>query len=132
VIHPEQRISRGDALKTHTIWAAYLQFADKERGSIEPGKVADLVVIDRDYLTCNEAQIKDIQPVMTVLGGKIEIVRNRSNEDADMGREWGCALAMTLLARRPHVLLLRALSVPGREEMRRLAFLYWEPAYVNT
>jgi len=71
VIHPEQKISRADALKTHTIWAAYLQFAEKERGSIERGKFADLVVIDRDYLTCPEAQIKNIQPLMTILDGKI-------------------------------------------------------------
>ena len=71
VMHPEQRISRAEALKTHTIWAAYLQFAEKERGSIETGKFADLVVIDRDYLTCPEAQIKAIQPVMTILDGKI-------------------------------------------------------------
>jgi predicted amidohydrolase YtcJ len=71
VIHPEQKISRAEALKTHTIWAAYLQFAEKERGSIEAGKFADLVVIDRDYLTCPEAQIKDIEPLMTVLDGKI-------------------------------------------------------------
>jgi len=71
VIHPEQKISRPEALKTHTIWAAWLQFADKERGSIEPGKFADLVVIDRDYLTCPEEQIKDIQPVMTILNGRI-------------------------------------------------------------
>jgi predicted amidohydrolase YtcJ len=71
VMHPEQRITRAEALKTHTIWAAYLQFAEKERGSIEPGKLADLVVIDRDYLTCPEAQIKDIQPVTTVLDGRI-------------------------------------------------------------
>jgi hypothetical protein len=71
VIHPEQKISRAEALKTHTIWPAYLQFAEKERGSIEVGKLADLVVIDRDYLTCPEAQIKDIRPVMTVLNGRI-------------------------------------------------------------
>jgi len=71
VIHAEQKISRAEALKTHTIWAAYLQFADHERGSIEPGKLADLVVIDRDYLTCPEAQIKDIQPVMTILDGRV-------------------------------------------------------------
>jgi len=71
VIHPEQKISRAEALKTHTIWAAYLQFADNERGTIEPGKLADLVVIDRDYLTCPEEQIKDIRPVVTILDGKI-------------------------------------------------------------
>ena len=71
VIHPEQKISRAEALKTHTIWAAYLQFADNERGTIEPGKLADLVVIDRDYLTCPEEQIKDIRPMVTILDGKI-------------------------------------------------------------
>jgi predicted amidohydrolase YtcJ len=70
-IHPEQKITRAEALKTHTIWPAYLQFADNERGSIEPGKLADLVVIDRDYLTCPEEQIRSIQPVMTILDGKI-------------------------------------------------------------
>jgi predicted amidohydrolase YtcJ len=71
VIHPEQKISRAEALKTHTIWAAYLQFAEKERGSIEAGKLADLVVIDRDYLKCPEEQIRDIQPLMTILNGRI-------------------------------------------------------------
>jgi predicted amidohydrolase YtcJ len=71
VTHPEQRISRAEALKTHTIWAAWMQFAEKERGSVEPAKLADLVVIDRDYLTCPEAQIKDIQPIMTIVDGRI-------------------------------------------------------------
>ena len=71
LIHPEQKISRAEALKTHTIWPAYLQFAEKERGSIEAGKLADLVAIDRDYLTCSEAEIKEIQPVMTIIDGRI-------------------------------------------------------------
>jgi predicted amidohydrolase YtcJ len=71
VIHPEQKITRAEALKTHTIWAAYLQFAEQERGSLENGKLADLVVIDRDYLTCPEAQIREIRPVMTILNGRI-------------------------------------------------------------
>ncbi len=71
VMHPEQRISRAEALKTHTIWAAYLQFAEKERGSIEPGKLADMVVIDRDYLTCPEAEIREIQPIITVIDGRV-------------------------------------------------------------
>ena len=71
VMHPEQKISRAEALKTHTIWPAYLQFAEKERGSIEAGKLADLVVIDRDYLTCPEEQIRNIEPTMTILNGRI-------------------------------------------------------------
>ncbi len=71
VLHPEERISREEALKMYTIWAAYLQFDDGKKGSIEPGKLADLVVIDRDYMTCPEDQIKAVEPVATIIGGKI-------------------------------------------------------------
>lgn len=75
VLHPEQKITREEALKTHTIWAAWLQFAEAQRGSIEPGKFADLVVIDRDYLTCPEEDIRRIEPVMVIINGKV--VRER-------------------------------------------------------
>jgi predicted amidohydrolase YtcJ len=71
VLHPEERLTREEALRTHTIWAAYLQFAEKEKGSIEPGKLADLVVTDRDFLACPEDQIRAIEPAMVVLDGRI-------------------------------------------------------------
>ena len=71
VLEPEQVITREEALKMHTTWAAYLQFAEDERGSIEVGKLADMVVIDRDFLTCPPDEIKDIQPKMTIIEGKI-------------------------------------------------------------
>jgi len=74
-LHPEQKITREEALKTHTIWAAYMQFAETERGSIEPGKLADLVVIDRDFLSCPEEEIKSIEPEMVVLDGKVVFER---------------------------------------------------------
>ena len=77
VIHAEQRISREDALRSYTIWGAYLQSAEKRKGSIEVGKLADFVVIDRDFLACPEEQIRDIEPVMTVLDGKV--VAERGN-----------------------------------------------------
>lgn len=67
---PQQRLSRLDALRTVTTWAAYLSFDESNRGSLEPGKLADLVVIDRDYLTCPEEQIRDIQVCRTIVGGK--------------------------------------------------------------
>lgn len=70
-VHPEERITREEALRMYTTWAAYLQFAEKIKGSIEPGKLADMVVIDRDYLTCPEDEIRDIRPAMVVLDGKI-------------------------------------------------------------
>jgi predicted amidohydrolase YtcJ len=71
ILVPQERITRAEALKTHTIWGAYIQFSEKSKGSIETGKLADMVVIDRDFLTCPEDQIKDIQPVTTILEGKI-------------------------------------------------------------
>jgi predicted amidohydrolase YtcJ len=71
VLNPEQRISRMEALKMWTWNGAYLQFAEKEKGSIEVGKLADLAVISKDYATCPEDEIKDIEALRTVVGGKI-------------------------------------------------------------
>jgi predicted amidohydrolase YtcJ len=66
-----QTISREDALIAHTRKNAYLVFQEANLGSIQPGKLADLVVLDRDYLTIPADQIKDIKPVMTMVGGRI-------------------------------------------------------------
>jgi hypothetical protein len=66
-----QPISREDALIAHTRNNSYFFFRENELGSIQSGKLADLVVIDRDYLTIPADQIKDIEPVMTMIGGRI-------------------------------------------------------------
>jgi predicted amidohydrolase YtcJ len=66
-----QTISREDALIAHTRKNAYFVFQENNLGSIQPGKLADLVVLDRDYLTIPADQIKDIKPVMTMVGGRI-------------------------------------------------------------
>jgi predicted amidohydrolase YtcJ len=66
-----QTISREDALIAHTRKNAYFVFQENSLGSIQPGKLADLVVLDRDYLTIPAEQIKDIRPVMTMVGGRI-------------------------------------------------------------
>jgi predicted amidohydrolase YtcJ len=71
VLYPEERLSREEALRMYTSWAAYMQFNEGNRGSIERGKLADLVEVDRDYLTCPTDEIKDIQPLMTILNGQI-------------------------------------------------------------
>ncbi|MGE5646010.1 MAG: amidohydrolase [Acidobacteriota bacterium] len=70
VIHPEQKVTREEALKMYTTWGAYMEFNEDKKGTIEPGKLADLVVIDRDYLTCPEDEIRNIQPVLTIVGGR--------------------------------------------------------------
>ena len=66
-----QPISREDALIAHTRKNAYLVFQENNLGSIQAGKLADLVVLDRDYLTIPADEIKDIKPVMTIVGGRI-------------------------------------------------------------
>ena len=66
-----QTISREDALIAHTRRNAFLLFQENVLGSLQPGKLADLVVLDRDYLTIPADQIKDIKPVMTMTGGRI-------------------------------------------------------------
>jgi hypothetical protein len=66
-----QAIGREDALIAHTRKNAYFLFQENNLGSIQPGKLADLVVLDRDYLSIPAEQIKDIKPTMTIVGGRI-------------------------------------------------------------
>ena len=75
VLSEAQRLSRQEALVAHTRQNAYLVFQEKNLGSIEPGKLADLVVLDRDYLTVPDDQIKDIVSVMTIVNGRIAYER---------------------------------------------------------
>jgi predicted amidohydrolase YtcJ len=66
-----QTVSREDALIAHTRKNAYFVFQENNMGSIQPGKLADLVAIDRDYLTVPADQIKDIKAVLTMVGGQV-------------------------------------------------------------
>jgi len=66
----EQKLSRLDALRATTLWAAWLSFDEDKLGSLESGKLADLVIIDRDYLTCPEDDIRGIKPLRTIVGGR--------------------------------------------------------------
>jgi hypothetical protein len=77
VLNPEQKISRMEALKMWTWNGAYLMFQEKEKGSIETGKLADMVVISKDYAKCPEDEIKNIEALQTVVGGKVVYDRLR-------------------------------------------------------
>ncbi len=71
----DQRVSRKAALIAHTRSNAKLLFKEKEIGSLEAGKMADLVVLDQDFLTVPENQIAAIRPVLTMTGGRIVFER---------------------------------------------------------
>ena len=69
--YPEEKMTREEALKSFTIWPAYGQFEENLKGSLKTGKLADFVVIDRDYMNCPTSEIKDINALMTVVGGEV-------------------------------------------------------------
>lgn len=71
----DQRVDRATALKMATRNGALYVLKGDKIGSIEPGKLADLVVLDRDYMTVPEDEISQMRPMMTMLGGKILFVR---------------------------------------------------------
>ena len=71
VLGPDQTITREQALRMWTLNGAYLSFEEKEKGSIEPGKLADLVVISKDILHCPVDEIKDIEALLTVADGRV-------------------------------------------------------------
>ena len=78
VMGPDQIIPLQDALKTYTINGAYLTYDDDVRGSLEPGKLADLVVIDADLLNAPDEELLTMgdRVVLTVVGGKVEFARD--------------------------------------------------------
>jgi predicted amidohydrolase YtcJ len=72
-----QTITRQEALIAHTRNNAYIVFQEGNLGAIQKGKYADLLVLDRDYLTVPADQIRDIRPVMTLVGGKVVYERGK-------------------------------------------------------
>ena len=75
---PENKLSEIEALKGMTIWGAYANFEDKEKGSIEAGKVADFIILDRDIIEVSEKRILKTRVVATLVDGKI-VYSNRIN-----------------------------------------------------
>ena len=71
VLGADQRVSRQDALRMATINNAWLNMEERIKGSIEPGKFADLVILSEDPLTAPEARVRDAKVLATLVGGKV-------------------------------------------------------------
>lgn len=69
--HPEQAVSREQALKMFTAWPAFAAFEEKDKGSLEPGKLADLTVLSADIMNIPKPEILKTRCVMTVIGGDV-------------------------------------------------------------
>ena len=68
---PEQTPTREDALRAYTIGSAWFSFDENKRGSLEPGKLADLGVLSKDYMTVPLDQLESVESLLTMVGGKI-------------------------------------------------------------
>jgi predicted amidohydrolase YtcJ len=75
VFFPDQRMSRMEALKSYTANGAYAAFEEKAKGTLEPGKYADIVVLSKDILTVPEDEIPTAQVSYTIVGGKVRYKR---------------------------------------------------------
>jgi predicted amidohydrolase YtcJ len=75
VIGGEEVVTRQDALRMMTSAAARFSFDEKNRGSIEPGKAADFVVLDTDIMTCPAERLPSIRPELTIVGGRVAFER---------------------------------------------------------
>jgi predicted amidohydrolase YtcJ len=73
--YPDQKMTRIEALKGMTIWAAYAAFQEKLMGSITPGKYADFVILDRDIMTVPASEILGTHVLSTWIGGKTVYTR---------------------------------------------------------
>ncbi len=68
---PEQKISVEEALRAYTVDAAYAEFAERDKGTLEVGKLADFALIDRDLTTTPPSELRSARVVLTVVGGKV-------------------------------------------------------------
>jgi predicted amidohydrolase YtcJ len=68
---PEQKITVAETVQAYTMGSAYAEFQDKEKGSITPGKLADLVILSDDIFSIDPVKIRDVKVWKTFVGGKM-------------------------------------------------------------
>jgi adenine deaminase len=72
----EEAVNRVQLLKMSTSYAAYYVLKEKEIGTLEPGKLADFIVYNKDYFTVPQEEIPSVFPLMVVVGGKTVVLRD--------------------------------------------------------
>jgi predicted amidohydrolase YtcJ len=73
--HPEQRMTREEALRSYTLSAAYAAFEEDIKGSLTVGKLADVTVLSKDILSVPDEQIRDAKVLYTIVGGEVKYER---------------------------------------------------------
>jgi hypothetical protein len=68
---PEQKLTVAEAVRAYTVGSAYAEFQENEKGSITPGKLADLVILSDDIFKIDPVKIRDVKVLKTIVGGKI-------------------------------------------------------------
>ena len=84
-VAPEEAIDRMTLMKMSTSWPSEYVLREKQIGTLEVGKFADFLVLNKDYFTIPEPEILDVFPLMTVVGGKIEVLRSEFAKE--LGRQ---------------------------------------------
>lgn len=87
VFHAEEGLTREEMLRFYTIWNARLHGEEREKGTIEPGKLADLILVDRDPLTCPAESISETRVLWTMVGGRIVYESDEGREPGGGGRD---------------------------------------------
>jgi len=81
--YPEHCMTRAEALKSYTLSCAYAAFEEDAKGSLTPGKLADIVVLSKDIMTCPPEEIREAKVVYTIVGGKIAYQATQQSAPTD-------------------------------------------------
>jgi hypothetical protein len=86
----EERLTLAEALHAATVGSAYLTFDEKERGTLESGKLADMIVLDRDIFTIDPEQIRELRVLKTIIGGQVVWQDDGAPRPKTAWRDPGC------------------------------------------
>ena len=67
---PEQKLTVAEAVEAYTMGSAYAEFQEKEKGSVTPGKLADMVLLSDDIVSVDPVRIREVKILKTIVGGK--------------------------------------------------------------